>query len=89
MGRRRPTHDEDCECFACKLDSFHVSPAATPSRRNSLPPRATTGGGNSWERGVPTDSRGMPYLNPDSGLPVGQKAWGETYRRKFEAEKLA
>lgn len=69
------------ECFGCKIRTINLSPAATPSRRNSKTPRESTN--NSWEKGIPTDSRGMPYL--DSNLNViGQKRWAETERRKFE-----
>lgn len=47
---------------------------------------------NSWERGIAVSHRPggavMPYLD-ERGDKVGIKSWGETYRRKFEAEGLA
>lgn len=47
---------------------------------------------NSWERGLAVSNRPggyqMPYLD-EKGDHIGIKSWGETYRRKFEAEGLA
>lgn len=63
---------DDPSCFPCKLKSIQISPYATPTRRSnrgpSTPPR---GNSNSWEKGIPTDSRGMPVLKSD-GSPMGQ-----------------
>ena len=70
----RPAHDPDvldCDCFGCHIRSVQWSPAATPSRRNSVPGKRLD---NAWERGVPTDNRGMPLL--DNTLnPVRQKKY--------------
>lgn len=57
----------DPTCFGCKVQSVQWSPSATPSRRNSVPPRPSQ---NQWEKGVATDSRGMPLLN-DKGSAIG------------------
>jgi hypothetical protein len=47
---------------------------------------------NSWERGIAASTRPdgskMPYLD-DKGQPIGVYEWGNTWRRKFEAEGLA
>lgn len=70
----RPPHNPDlpgCDCFGCHIRGVQFSPACTPTRRNTIPPRTPN---NSWERGVPTDNRGMPYL--DSNLnEIGQKTF--------------
>lgn len=59
-------------CGAVDLDalrSIQVSPSATPSRKNSVPPRRPN---NSYERGVRKDERGLPYLDTN-GKPVRLK----------------
>jgi hypothetical protein len=65
--------DGDCAtgstCFRHKLRSIQFSPACTPTRRNTIPPRTPQ---NSWERGVATDSRGMPLLDSNC-QPIGLK----------------
>lgn len=76
--------DRHCKVLACKLAEWRapgtlVSPAATPGRRNAKPPKLI---GNSWERGIVTDDRGMPILRRDTLEPIGVKAWGEKYRRE-------
>jgi len=47
---------------------------------------------NSWERGIAVSHRPdgsvMPYLD-EKGERIGIYEWGNTYRRKFEAEGLA
>lgn len=53
--------DGDSVCFKHKLQSIQISPAAMPSRRNNKPP-ARAGEGNSWEKGIATDHRGMPLI---------------------------
>lgn len=81
----RPAHDlssPDCTCFGCHVKSIQWSPAATPTRRNHLPARRPN---NSWEKGVPTDNRGMPVLDADM-KPVGQKQYSEN-RTAIEAAK--
>ena len=47
---------------------------------------------NSWERGIAVSHRPdgsiMPYLD-NKGDQIGVYEWGNTWRRKFEAEGLA
>lgn len=68
-------HDDDC--FACRVQTIQIDPRATPSRRNNIEPRRPD---PAWERGIPTDSRGMPYLTKD-GSPMGVKEFGENRHR--------
>lgn len=73
------------DSFAEKLaywreHGLNVSPAATPTRRNSVPPATPN---NSFERGVPKDSRGMPFFDERGGV-IGQKEY-ITRRREIEA----
>lgn len=42
---------------------------------------------NGWERGIPTDAKGLPYLDNELS-PIGQKAWSEKYRRIAEDHRL-
>ena len=56
-------------CFKHKIRTIQWSPAATPSRRNQIPPKTPN---NSWEKGIATDDRGMPLLGA-SGEPIGLK----------------
>jgi hypothetical protein len=80
--------DNNCKQFACKLYAWRtgglrLSMAATPSRTPSkAPPRAQS---PSWEAGIPTDSRGMPYLD-QSLEPLTQKEFVNN-RHKIEAAK--
>lgn len=83
---------EDCGCygdFLCfkhklaywrESGGLNIDPRATPSRRNNNPPRRPLQ--NNWERGIPTDNRGMPFLGPDL-QPIGQKKFTES-RRKID-----
>lgn len=74
-------HDESC--FGCKLVSINFDPYATPGMlRPHIPARKPE---NSWEKGVPTDSRGMPFLKTD-GSPMGQKEYSEK-RRLIDANR--
>lgn len=54
-------------CFGCKIKTIQIAPSATPSRRNTIAPRAPQ---NSWERGIAKDERGMPLLDA-SNEPIG------------------
>lgn len=87
----RPAHDDErCAgpgpaCFGCHMRSVSFSPAAMPSRYNAVPPATPN---NSYERGIPRDHRGMPYLGA-SGEAMGQKEWdakGSDFLRKLGAE---
>lgn len=69
-------------CPTCKLRSVQLSPAATPTktrRFGKLGPK----GNPSWEKGIVTDSRGMPILKPD-GHFIRQKEYAEK-RHSIEA----
>lgn len=70
-----PHHiDGPPECFGCRVKSFTVNPYSLPSRLHpSNPPRRPN---PAWERGVPTDSRGMPFLTK-AGTPMGIKQFTE------------
>lgn len=78
-------------CFAHKLaywrdGNLQISPTATPNRRNQVAPNIRESA-NAWERGEPTDHRGMPFLGKDF-KPLGIKAFTEQ-RRRFEDRKHA
>jgi len=83
-------NDGDCStgttCFRHKLQSIQFSPACTPTRRNTIPPRPAN---NSWEKGVATNERGMPLL--DKNLePIGLKEYANnrsTYDRRLRDMK--
>lgn len=67
---------EDCAakaaCFGEKARSMSVSPAATPNRRNNIPPRR---GNNSWEKGIATDERGLPIRKANGEvIPIKEYA---------------
>lgn len=81
--------DRNCHDLACKLAEWRarglqVSPAATPNRRNQIPPRTPN---NSWERGIAKDARGMPLLDADY-RPLGIKKYGEN-RHQIEESRRA
>lgn len=84
-SRERPPHDDSlgdgCGCFRCHCLSVSTSPYATPTRLNGkAAPRPPN---NVWERGIPTDQRGMPFLRQD-GEFMGQKEFSE---RRHEIER--
>lgn len=72
-------------CFRHKVREWrmhgglNISPAAMPNRRNHVAPRTPN---NSWEKGIPTDHRGMPWLDAN-GSEIGQK---EFVQRRSEIE---
>jgi len=50
---------------------LNIAPSATPSIKNSIPPR---GSNNSWEKGTRTDDRGVPYLDKNlEPVKMGEK----------------
>lgn len=65
--------DGDCStgsmCFKHKIRTIQWSPSCTPSRRNTIPPKAPN---NAWERGIAKDERGMPLLDSNCE-PIGLK----------------
>jgi hypothetical protein len=75
-------HPEDC--FHCKIKTIQVSPKATPNRRRKSQP--TKKSGNSWEKGIVRDERGMPYLNPGTVEPMPIKTYVEN-RHVIEENK--
>lgn len=59
------------------IESIQISPSATPTSRNSIPPRTPN---NSFEKGNRLDERGIAYLD-SSGHPLKMK---ETFdQRKY------
>ena len=92
----RPPHDQEladkgeCLCFKCHIQGLTIGlPKDYPSRTwRKMKRRETL---NSWERGIPTDSRGMPWLDA-TGAPMGAKkvaenrhSIAETARRRKNA----
>jgi hypothetical protein len=71
-------------CFGCKIQTIQISPYATPNRLH--PERAPRTPNNSWEKGIPTDSRGMPFLKAD-GSAMGVKEYGEKRHQIEEHRK--
>lgn len=71
-------------CLTCQLRSVQLSPSCTPSKPRRLQ-QPGSHQRNSWERGIATDSRGMPLL--DGGIaPISVKKYGEN-RRKYESAR--
>lgn len=77
-------HNQECSCFKCKIKTIQVSPSATPSRTRK--PQSEKKSGNSWEKGIVKDERGMPYLNPGTLEPMPIKTYVEN-RHKIEESK--
>lgn len=80
MEKRHRGQHEDC--FGCKIQSIQFDPRAMPTRRNKVEPRRPD---PAWERGIPTDNRGMPYLRKDLS-PMGVKEFAEK-SHQIEAHK--
>ena len=81
-ARHAAAHPEPVDgCFACKLSTIQVSQRVKP-RRASGPP---AGNHNEWERGIPTDHRGVPFLDA-SGDVIRVKQYAQD-RHKLEAER--
>lgn len=70
--------------FREKIKSINISPSATPTRRNNVPPKVNPDS-NAWERGVVRDSRGMPLLD-EFGQEVGLKEYAQD-RKKYKEGK--
>jgi hypothetical protein len=66
------THGEGC--FGCKVKTITVNPYSMPTRLH--PGNAPKRPEPRWERGVPTDNRGMPFLDKNLN-PMGVKAVAE------------
>ena len=66
--------DEDCP--TCRMRSVQLNPRTCgPTSRNSVAPRGTDGQ-NSWEKGVATDHRGIPYRD-QNGAQIPLKRFAE------------
>lgn len=82
---------EDGLCFRHKVQTVSLSRSATPTRASNRVPgagirhRNRVEASNGWERGVVTDSRGMPMLGRDLA-PIGVKEWAEK-RGSFESTR--
>ena len=89
----RPPHDPanpDCDCFRCHIESVAISPAAMPTRHNSVPSRSFNN--NSWERGIAVHTpSGMPYLDESlDTIPLHEwQSKRSTYEREFNAQTAA
>lgn len=81
--RRRHWGQHGDDCFGCRVQTVQLSPAATPSRRNTVAPSEPK---NSWERGVWTERRPggfeMPVVKRDGAL-VGVKERAD-HRTRYE-----
>ena len=93
MSQRTCEHDDEKECVPCfqqRIRSIQPSAGATPSRvqarRRGTKPRDKEAS-NRWERGEPTDSRGMPYLD-EKGVRVNTKKLAETRHKYRRHEKI-
>ena len=74
------------DCFGCKVQTVQVSPAATPTRTGAYRKPARTPD-NSWEKGIPTDNRGMPTLLPGTFDPAGEKFVAQNRRLIEESRR--
>lgn len=72
-------------CRSCKLATLSVSPRVAGHGRigSSGKPPAAREPKNSWERGVVTDHRGVPYLNETGVVHVKDFA---NNRARYESE---
>lgn len=78
-------HQSDCDCFRCKVKTIQISPQATPSKRRKH--QTVKKDGNSWEKGIVRDGRGMPHLNPGTVEPMPIKTYVENRQKIQEAKK--
>lgn len=74
-------------CATCRLLTVELSPAATPSKTRRVGSLGSRNR-NSWERGIPTDNRGMPVLRED-GSPMRAKEYAERRREIDESRRRA
>lgn len=78
----KPYHDGTGDDFGCKIRTIQFDPRAMPTRRNTVEPRRPD---PAWERGIPTDNRGMPWLD-ETLSPIGTKKFAER-RHEIEAKR--
>lgn len=76
-------HNSECLCFKCKIKTIQLAPSATPSR--TYRPQKPREHNNSWERGTPTDERGMPFIKANGDV-LKQKEYSEN-RSKIEEHR--
>ena len=76
-------HDGTGDDFGCKVQTIQYNPYAMPSRLNpKAAPKVTE---PKWEQIVPTDNRGMPFLDK-TGAPIGIKKYTEN-RHRIEEQR--
>lgn len=84
--RRRHWGQHDDTCFACRVQSVRLSPAATPSRMNTVAPAEPK---NHWEQGIVTEPRPggfeMPVVKRD-GSHIGVKEWAN-HRGRYDRSR--
>lgn len=86
MIRTHPGPECTDDCYGCKLNSLQFDGSWMPTRHKydiKHPPRTPE---PAWERGIPTDSRGMPVLKPDLS-PMGQKEYSQKRTLIEEAKR--
>ena len=78
-------HPEYVEgCPTCKFATIQLAPSCRGQARNNVAPEGTAGR-NSWEKGIATDARGMPYRDETTGAPITVKRFAENRHRYEEA----
>lgn len=84
--RHHGQHDPDM-CAPCRWKTVQLSPAATPTRMNDVPPEASRY--NAWERGIVTERRPGGFEMPviDSKGLIGVKKWADNRHRYDDARK--
>jgi hypothetical protein len=70
------------DCLACKLETLVIGQGVVGQRAGGAPP---AGNRNSWENGIVTDNRGVPFLD-GQGEVIRVKQYGQ-HRSSFEAER--
>lgn len=88
MARSCEHGETECTpCFKERVLSIGLGSGCTPTRDNTdWAARRKRKPDNHWERQIPTDDRGMPYLDTD-GKPVYRKKFAETRSRYRQFQK--
>lgn len=89
MPRSCKHSDNECkQCFKERIASVGVASSATPTRRPVSQWKRPKDKPvyNNWEKGIPTDGRGMPYLD-EHGVSVNTKKLAETRHKYREFQK--
>ena len=77
----RSCEHADTECVTCRRErwgSVQLSRKATPTKSKSK--ALCSKPNNSWEKGIPRDERGVPFLDKKGGI-VYQKEFVENRRQ--------